>query len=57
VKRGLIVTAAVAALLCPAAHAGPGLLVGVSDDSMKWSDKAGRLTRMTWDDSGSERSG
>jgi hypothetical protein len=46
VRRALIVTAAVAAALCPAAHAGPGLLVGVSEDSMKWSNGAGRLTRL-----------
>ncbi len=44
-RRGLILAAAVAALLCPTARAGPGLLVGVSDDSMKWSPAAGRLTR------------
>jgi hypothetical protein len=45
VIRGLIVTTAVVALLAAPAAAGPGLLVGVSEDSMKWSDTAPTLTR------------
>jgi hypothetical protein len=35
-RRGLVVVA-LAAILCPAASGGPGLLVGVSEDGMKWS--------------------
>jgi hypothetical protein len=45
VIRGLVVTTAVVALLAAPAAAGPGLLVGVSEDSMKWSDTAPTLTR------------
>jgi hypothetical protein len=37
--RTLLVSLALAGVLAGAAHAGPGLLVGVADDTLKWSDK------------------
>jgi hypothetical protein len=40
VRRLLLVCAALACLLTGSAHAAPGFLVGVADDSLKWSDKA-----------------
>jgi hypothetical protein len=42
--RNLVVCAVLAVLLCPAAPAGQGLLVGVSEDGMKWSPARGTLT-------------
>jgi hypothetical protein len=42
--KTLVVCAVLAALLCPAAVAGQGLLVGVSEDGMKWSPERGTLT-------------
>jgi hypothetical protein len=38
--RTLFACLALAGALAGAAHAGPGLLVGVADDSLKWSDRA-----------------
>jgi hypothetical protein len=42
--RFLAVCAVVVAVLCPSAVAGQGLLVGVSEDGMKWSPERGTLT-------------
>jgi hypothetical protein len=44
-RRALAVSAVLAALLCAKASAGPGLLVGVSEDAMKWSPERSALTR------------
>jgi hypothetical protein len=45
-RRALAVSAALAALLSPSASAGPRLLVGVSEDAMKWSSQRSALTAM-----------
>jgi hypothetical protein len=42
--KTFVVCAVLAALLCPSALAGQGLLVGVSEDGMKWSPERGALT-------------
>src|SRR6476469_6246663 len=43
-RRTLVACAVVAAALCSTATAGHGLLVGVSEDGMKWSPHRGTLT-------------
>jgi hypothetical protein len=43
-RRPFAVCAVFAAVLCSTAVAGNGLLVGVSEDGMKWSPERGRLT-------------
>jgi hypothetical protein len=46
VRRCLAFVLAVAALVVPAAHAGNGLIVGVSEDMMKWSPTRPAQTRL-----------
>ena len=43
-RRPLAAWTVLAATLCSSAAAGNGLLVGVSEDGMKWSPERGRLT-------------
>jgi hypothetical protein len=42
-RRAIAVCTVLAAALCSSAVAGPGLLVGVSEDGMKWSPERGAL--------------
>jgi hypothetical protein len=46
--RRLAACAVVACALTGSAHAGPGLLVGVADDSLKWSTKALAQTALAY---------